>query len=153
VRRSVYCTASFSVCSRRRTELPIIYPDLWLDYKVATHPIALGVLKRAMNELNERADLTFRYEPIKEGRRLVGWSFRAITQDFPQNSEYKKIFTETKAALMEIGRKSEDKGGDRFNSSRHRPRFGKAKPSRPKSKLRRKNKSSLYLHFKSPIRT
>jgi hypothetical protein len=23
----------------RRTELPIIYPDLWLDYKVATHPI------------------------------------------------------------------------------------------------------------------
>jgi hypothetical protein len=38
VRRSVYCTASFSVCSRRRTELPIIYPDLWLDYKVATLP-------------------------------------------------------------------------------------------------------------------
>jgi hypothetical protein len=25
VRRSVYCTASFSVCSRQRTELPIIY--------------------------------------------------------------------------------------------------------------------------------
>ena len=40
--------------------------------------IASGVLKRAMRELNERADLTFRYEPIKEGRRLVGWSFRAI---------------------------------------------------------------------------
>ena len=38
VRRSVYCTASFSGCSRRRTELPIIYPDLRLDYKVATHP-------------------------------------------------------------------------------------------------------------------
>jgi plasmid replication initiation protein len=40
--------------------------------------IASGVLKRAMHELNERADLTFRYEPIKEGRRLVGWMFRAI---------------------------------------------------------------------------
>lgn len=40
--------------------------------------IASGVLKRAMRELNERADLTFRYEPIKEGRKLVGWSFRAI---------------------------------------------------------------------------
>src|SRR4029077_7978245 len=26
------------VSSRRRTELPIIYPDLWFDYKVATHP-------------------------------------------------------------------------------------------------------------------
>ena len=38
MRRSVYCTASFSVCSRRRTEFPIIYPDLRLDYKVATHP-------------------------------------------------------------------------------------------------------------------
>ena len=38
VRRSVYCTASFSVCSRRRTKFPLIYPDLRLDYKVATHP-------------------------------------------------------------------------------------------------------------------
>ena len=35
---SVYCTTSFSVCSRRRTKMPIIYPDLRLDYKVATHP-------------------------------------------------------------------------------------------------------------------
>ena len=41
MRRSVYCTASFSVCSRRRTKFPIIYPDLRLDYKVATHPIGL----------------------------------------------------------------------------------------------------------------
>jgi hypothetical protein len=38
VRRSVYCTASFSVCSRRRTELPIIYADFRLDYKLATLP-------------------------------------------------------------------------------------------------------------------
>ena len=38
MRRSIYCSASVSVSSRRRTELPIIYPDLWLDYKVATHP-------------------------------------------------------------------------------------------------------------------
>jgi hypothetical protein len=36
VRRSVYCTASFSVCSRCRTELPIIYADFRLDYKLAT---------------------------------------------------------------------------------------------------------------------
>jgi plasmid replication initiation protein len=36
------------------------------------------VLKRAMRELNERADVTFRYDPIKEGKRVVGWSFRAI---------------------------------------------------------------------------
>jgi hypothetical protein len=35
---SVYCTTSFSVCSRRRTKMPIIYPSLRLDYKVATHP-------------------------------------------------------------------------------------------------------------------
>src|SRR5271165_1773576 len=38
MRRSVYCTASFSVCSLRRAKFPIIYPDLRLDYKVATHP-------------------------------------------------------------------------------------------------------------------
>ena len=35
---SVYCTTSFSVCSRRRTELPIIYADFRLDYKLATLP-------------------------------------------------------------------------------------------------------------------
>jgi hypothetical protein len=39
VRRSVYCTASFSVCSLRRTELPIIYADFRLDYKLATLPL------------------------------------------------------------------------------------------------------------------
>ena len=38
MRRSVYCTASFSICSLRRAKFPIIYPVLWLDYKVATHP-------------------------------------------------------------------------------------------------------------------
>jgi hypothetical protein len=38
VRRSVYCTASFPVCSLRRTELPIIYADFRLDYKLATLP-------------------------------------------------------------------------------------------------------------------
>jgi hypothetical protein len=38
VRRSVYCTASFSVCSSRRTELPIIYADFRLDYKLKTLP-------------------------------------------------------------------------------------------------------------------
>jgi transposase, IS6 family len=37
-RTSFCCTASFSVCSQRRAKLPIIYPDLRLDYKVATHP-------------------------------------------------------------------------------------------------------------------
>ena len=38
MRRSVHCTALFSVCSLRRAKFPIIYPDLRLDYKVATHP-------------------------------------------------------------------------------------------------------------------
>jgi hypothetical protein len=28
-----------SVCSLRRAKFPIIYPDLRLDYKVATHPL------------------------------------------------------------------------------------------------------------------
>jgi hypothetical protein len=33
-----HCTTSFSVYSLRRAKFPIIYPDLQLDYKVATHP-------------------------------------------------------------------------------------------------------------------
>ena len=36
VRRSVYCTASFLICSQRRTKLLIFYPDFRLDYKLAT---------------------------------------------------------------------------------------------------------------------
>ena len=38
VRGSVYCTASFSICSLRRTKFPIIYPAFRLDYKLATLP-------------------------------------------------------------------------------------------------------------------
>jgi len=44
VRGSVYCTASFSVCSLRRAKFAIINPDLQLDYKVATHPESLLLL-------------------------------------------------------------------------------------------------------------
>ena len=35
---SVCSIALFSVCSLRRVKFPIIYPDLRLDCKVATHP-------------------------------------------------------------------------------------------------------------------
>jgi hypothetical protein len=42
-RRSVCCTASFSACSLRRAKFTIIYPNLRLDYKVATHPIYKAV--------------------------------------------------------------------------------------------------------------
>ena len=38
MRGSVYCTASFSVCSLRRAKLSIIYTDIRLDYKLATLP-------------------------------------------------------------------------------------------------------------------
>jgi plasmid replication initiation protein len=47
------------------------------QYKEPKH-IAAAVLKRAMRELNERAEVTFRFESIKGGRKLLGWSFRAI---------------------------------------------------------------------------
>src|SRR6266481_5476255 len=36
--RSFSCTASFSVYSLRKAKFPIIYADLRLDCKVATHP-------------------------------------------------------------------------------------------------------------------
>ena len=49
VRRSVYCTASFSVCSPRRTELPIIYADFRLDYKLATHPQVRPLVRISVN--------------------------------------------------------------------------------------------------------
>src|SRR6266446_5408004 len=47
------------------------------QYEEPKH-IAAAVLKRSMRELNERADVTFRYDSIKEGRKIAGWLFRAI---------------------------------------------------------------------------
>ena len=47
VRGSVYFTASFSVFSRRRAKLPIIYPDIRLDYKLATLPDRLPSFKES----------------------------------------------------------------------------------------------------------
>ncbi len=53
MRRSVHCTALFSVCSLRRAKFPIIYPDLRLDYKVATHPF--WELQKGQNSKAETA--------------------------------------------------------------------------------------------------
>ena len=48
MRRSVYCTASFSICSLRRTKVLIIYPEFPLDYKLATLPtLRTGALDTA----------------------------------------------------------------------------------------------------------
>jgi hypothetical protein len=55
-----------------------LQPNLDKDEYKEPKFIAAGVLKRAIRELNERADLTFRYEPIKEALKLVGWALRAI---------------------------------------------------------------------------
>ena len=55
-----------------------LQPNLDKDEYKEPKFIAAGVLKRAIRELNERADLTFHYEPIKEARKLVGSAFRAI---------------------------------------------------------------------------
>jgi hypothetical protein len=64
-------SASGSNCMRGLQDGP--QPNLDKDKYKEPKFIAAGVLKRAMRELNERADLTFRYEPIKETRKLVGW--------------------------------------------------------------------------------
>ena len=64
-RRSVCCTASFSVCSLRRAKLTIICPNLRLDYKVATHPNVLtykrfkeGLSLRQTNKCVARSSVT-----------------------------------------------------------------------------------------------
>jgi hypothetical protein len=62
VRRSVYCTGSFSVCSLRRPKFPIIYPDLRLDYKVATHPPGV---------LGQRTELHQRHIKAASGRKAL----------------------------------------------------------------------------------
>jgi hypothetical protein len=58
VRRLVYCTASFAICSLRRAKFPIICPVLWLDYKVATHPPLASWMEKG--EVNILSSLTER---------------------------------------------------------------------------------------------
>ena len=53
MRRSVYCTNSFSICSLRRANFPIIYSVLWLDYKVATHPSAKELAARTTDFIGQ----------------------------------------------------------------------------------------------------
>jgi plasmid replication initiation protein len=38
-----------------------------------------AVLKRAQRELDEVADLSFRFEPITKGRQTIGWNFTVVT--------------------------------------------------------------------------
>jgi plasmid replication initiation protein len=38
-----------------------------------------AVLKRAQRELDEVADLSFRFEPITKGRQTIGWDFTVVT--------------------------------------------------------------------------
>jgi hypothetical protein len=51
-----------------------LQPNLDKDEYKEPKFIAATVLKRAMRELNERADLTFRYEPIKEAPVLLAFN-------------------------------------------------------------------------------
>jgi hypothetical protein len=37
-----------------------------------------AVLKRAQRELDRVADLSFRFEPITEGRQTLGWNFTVV---------------------------------------------------------------------------
>jgi hypothetical protein len=79
VRRSVYRTASFSVCSRRRTKFPIIYTDLRLDFKVATHPTAspfVLILEEVTRHLARFA--------VDNGKSSAGWQeYLTWYEEFP----------------------------------------------------------------------
>jgi AcrR family transcriptional regulator len=76
VRESVYCTASFSVFSRRRAKLPIIYPDIRLDYKLATLPTTLEAVAAAAG-ISRRT--FFHYFKSKE-ELLLAWQGTGFEQ-------------------------------------------------------------------------
>ena len=72
MRRSVYCTASFSVCSRRRTELPIIYADFRLDYKLATLPLQdLCTTQVAQDEEVKRIEISDALQDVLMQRAVM----------------------------------------------------------------------------------
>ena len=57
--------ASFSICSLRRTKLPIIYPEFRLDYKLATLP------HLPPGELLERTFRLFHAAPLGKKRTTL----------------------------------------------------------------------------------
>jgi plasmid replication initiation protein len=53
-----------------------------------------AVLKRAQRELDQVADLSFRFEPITEGRQTIGWNFRVVPN-------HPKVIKSARGALPE----------------------------------------------------
>jgi hypothetical protein len=65
VRRSVYCTASFSGCSRRRTELPIIYHLRRLSPRLQTCNTAISSASQRSSSANvSEAAVSDLYSPF-----------------------------------------------------------------------------------------
>jgi Initiator Replication protein len=44
------------------------------EYEQTFH-VRAAIIERAKEELDELADVSFRYDPVMEGRRIVGWDF------------------------------------------------------------------------------
>ena len=83
---SGYCTTSFSVCSRRRTKMSIIYPDLRLDYKVATLPLKkLSTLCVVEVELADQNKLSDDSGTIRRYRQTHRTGRREAANGFPQS--------------------------------------------------------------------
>ena len=76
MRRSVYCTASFSVCSRRQIELPIIYADFRLDYKLATLP--RGQLRTLSEGQMLSAEAVITHSSLRETSRQSPYADRFL---------------------------------------------------------------------------
>jgi hypothetical protein len=108
VRRSVYCTASFSVCSLRLAKFPIIYPDLRLDYKVATHPA------KQPSQLHEDEFLRIFWD---EQTRIIGIDWMEATSEMTDE--------DFKTELTLFAKQVEDKKAPRIlidvSKFRHRP--------------------------------
>ena len=88
MRGSVYFTASFSVFSRRRAKLPIIYPDIRLDYKLATLPIVLSDVRvqRAIEAIVRAA----RTKKIGDGKVFV-IAIDQVIEFAPKNEEKRRF--------------------------------------------------------------
>jgi CHAT domain-containing protein len=82
VRRSVYCTASFSVCSLRRAKFAIIYPDLRLDYKVATLPRALpSQTKRIIISPDRQLNFISFATLLTKDKQFLAQTYRILTAE------------------------------------------------------------------------
>jgi plasmid replication initiation protein len=106
------------------------------QYKEVRH-IRAAILDRAKEELDRVADVSFSYDPVHEGKRIIGWDF------VPVSNKPKERALPGKRRAKKRDEKETAENGRRFLKSRYWRAQRQGKAGHQRSKMR----SSAFCSF------